>query len=340
MRISTTMMFKNYTNLLESKTGDVQKYSDEVSSGMKFQRASDDPVAALETMKNCHEYVDNQQYQSSYSSTSVWMQNTETTMNQLNSIIKSVEEKLTEAANGTNNSEDDADNATAFENYRQEIVTTLNTQIDGQYVFGKGATGTAPFAYTAASGLQFYDYNGGGGYISVSGMTAGQVTSEKLSSAVDLGLGIQIQMSGTTTGLAPVEGTYFQAATSGLDAIVAGYDATSGKATDIVDALRDTVSALQSGDNTTTNSCLSVAQQAQSAVSKVTVDIGERSNMLTFVSSTLTANETNIVSGLSNSMDADTTESAMNYTLSMTVYKASLSVASSALQESLIDFLK
>lgn len=346
MRISTTMMYQNYTNMIENKTSDVQKYSDQVSSGMKFQRASDDPVSAMQTLEACHEYAQNEQYQSSYSSADSWMQNTESTLNQLNTIIQSAQEKLTEAANGTNASDDDADNATALADYQQEILTALNTQVNGRYVFGQGASDPAPFRLgtdsSGATRLQFYDYNkalpasqvDADGYAFVNTMTQANVQSEHLSDAVDLGLGIQV------SGGAPVSGTYFQADTSGLDAIVAGFTGTGSTAVNLVDTLQDTVTKLKSGDSSTVASALTVAQNAQSAVLNVTVDVGERRNMLSFVSSTLSAGKTNIESSLSSAMDADTTEASMDYTMSMTVYKASLSVAASALQESLVDFLK
>lgn len=343
MRISTSMMFKNYTGILEDKMGDVQKYSNQVASGMKFSRASDDPVSAMQTMESCHEYVRNEQYQESSTSTGSWLDATETALGELTDTLKTVQEKLTEASNGTNSSADGSNNATELSQLQQQLMTTLNSTYSGRYIFGQSTDQSAPFAL-ASGQLEYYDYTGknGGGYQLVSDLVnpataaSGQSTVSKadLSDAIDLGLGLKISASGQ-----PLAGTYFEAATSGLDAMVAGYTA-SGQAIDIVDALSSTITKLQDGDNSAAADCLSTVTKAEDAVSNVTVSIGEKSNMLTFISNTLTANKTNIVTRLSAAMDVDSATSAMNYTMSMTVYKASLSVTSSALQESLIDFLK
>lgn len=343
MRISTSMMFKNYTGILEDKMGDVQKYSDQVASGMKFARASDDPVSAMQTLESCHEYVRNEQYQESATSTGSWLQATETTLGELTDTLKTVQEKLTEASNGTNSSSDGSNNATELSQLQQQLMTTLNSTYSGRYIFGQGTDQSAPFTLISGQ-LAYFDYTGknGADYQLVSDLvnpataTSGQstISGATLSNAIDLGLGLKISASGQM-----LPGTYFEAATSGLNAMVAGYTA-SGQAFNVVDALTTTISKLQSGDNSAAASCLSTVSKAEDAVSNVTVSIGEKSNMLTFVSNTLTANKTNIVTRLSDAMDVDSATASMNYTMSMTVYKASLSVTSSALQESLIDFLK
>jgi flagellar hook-associated protein 3 FlgL len=274
------------------------------------------------------------------------MQATESTIDQLNDILKSAQEKGTEALNGTDNTSDDQDLGTAMQSYSSELVSTLNSSFSGKYIFGEGTNGPAPFEMDTSNAsnpqLMYYNYNSSTPeYVPVSSMTQSDVSSMKLSMPVDLNLGVKVSSDGSIQ-----QGTVFDAATSGLDTIISGWtDGTSdgssgGTATNIVDQLAQAANDLNSGDTSKLNNLLGNIQDAQSAVLKVDVGIGEKNDMLSFISSKLTDDQTNISTQMSNAMQADPTQAIMQYNMSETVYKESLSVSSTVLQESLIDFLK
>lgn len=342
MRISTTMMMNNFAKTLDDKLEDVNTYSNQVSSSRKFQRASEDPVSAMETIESCHEYVENQQYLSNDGSATSWLQATESTTNQINSILKSANEKATEAVTGTNNGSDLSNYATTLQSYRDEIVQSLNSSFSDRYIFGQNTDGKTPFKIgTAAEDgaandgkLMYYNYNGSTpGYVAVNSMSQSDVENMKLTMPVDLNMGMQVSDGKVKQGSA------METATSGLDVIVSGYDA-NGKATDIVDQLTDAVSDLKSGKNSGLNSILSNVEDAQNAVLKVNVGIGEKDNMLDFINSKLTDDQTNITGRLGQTMEVDSTQAIMHLNISKTVYNESMAISSTVLQQSFIDFLK
>jgi flagellar hook-associated protein 3 FlgL len=357
------MMMNNYQNYLENNMSDIQKYSDQVSSTRAFERASDDPVAAMQTIKSSHEYSENEQFQTNCTNATSWMQATESTVNQLNGVFKTTQEKVTEASNGTNSASDEANLGTSMQDYSSEIVTTLNSSFDGKYIFGEGTDGNAPFKIGTSADvvngedctgkLMYCNYNAKDSngnsmptYIPVDSITASGTSSTatttsiddvKLSMPVDLNLGVKVSTSDGSIQ----SGTTFDAATSALDAIITGYSGTNETATNIVDQLSTVANSLTtSGDTSGLGGLLTNVQDAQNAVLKVDVGIGEKTNMLSFISSRLTDDNTNISTQLSSSMEVDPTQAIMKYNMSETVYKESLSVSSTALQESLIDFLK
>lgn len=342
MRISTTMMMNNFAKTLDDKLGNVDKYSNQVSSSRKFQRASEDPVEAMETIESCHEYAENQQYLSNDESASSWLQATESTTDQINSILKSAKEKATEAVNGTNNQSDHNNLATALQSYRDEIVQTLNSSFSDRYIFGQNSDGKPPFKIgTAADGgaandgkLMYYNYNAATpGYVAVDSISQSDVDGMKLTMPVDLNMGMQV------SGGKVKQGSAMETATSGLDVIISGYDA-SGKATNIVDQLTDAVSNLKNNNISGLNSILGDVEDAQNAVLKANVDIGEKDNMLDFLNSKLTDDQTNITGRLGDTMEVDSTQAIMKLNISKTVYNESMSIASTVLQQSFIDFLK
>jgi flagellar hook-associated protein 3 FlgL len=378
MRISTSMMMNQYSQILQDKMGDIEKYSNQVYTGRSFERASDDPVAAMETIQASHEYVENKQFQTNSTNVSSLMQATESTVDQVNDILKSAQEKATEAINGTDNTADDSDIATSMQDYQSELVTTLNSQFGGKYIFGEGTDGAAPFKMGIATNpdgsattsttpqLLFCDYNakdanGNPTYLSsnptyipvsnvsdstgttvLSGMTSSDVSNNTLSMPVDLNLGIQVSSSNGSIQ----QGTAFDAATSGLSTIISGWtDGTSdgssgGTATNIVDQLTGAISDLNSGNISGLSDLIGNVQDAQSAVLKVDVGIGEKNDMLSFVSGKLTDDQTNITTQMDDAMEVDPAQAITQYNMSETVYKEALSVSSTVLQESLIDFLK
>ena len=350
MRITSSMMMREYTQTLDDKMSDIDKYSNQVSSSLKFQRASDDPIDAMESMQGCHQYVENQQYTTSNSSATSWMQATESTTDQINSILQSAQEKATEATNGINNTSDLQNIGTAMESYRDELVTTLNSTFGGRYIFGMSTSGQPPFKLGTAADdgaandgkLMYYDYNAtdasgnpAPAYVSVDSITQSTVQGMKLSQPIDMNMGLKITSSGQVNS-----GSVFQAATSGLDVIISSFNGSSGTAVNIVDQLSSAISDLNSGNVASISGLISNVEDAQSAVLKVNVGIGEKTKMLSFIASKLTADQSNITGNLANTMEVDQAQAISQYNISQTVYKESLSITSTVLQESLIDFLK
>jgi flagellar hook-associated protein 3 FlgL len=344
MRISTSMMMENYANSLNSKYDMINKYSNQIDTTMKFERASDDPVAAMQTLKHCHDYAVNQQYQETRSETEDWMNTTESTLNQISTILSSAQSKATETVNGTNNPTDLKNEAVAFTNYRDELVSTLNTSFGGQYVFGKSTSDKPPFKLstaddvtsgiaTSADQLMYYNYNASTpNYTPVSSMTSTDVNDMKLSNPVDLGMGLSFAADGSVN-----KSSVFESATSGLAVLFSG---TSTGSNNIVDNLTRAIGALNTGDAAGYSDLLTNVGLAQDAVLKVKVDVGERSSMLVQIDQRLTDDEENITSGLATSMEVDSVKAIQNFNIASTVYKETMSISSTVLQNSLIDFLK
>jgi len=334
MRISTSMMMKKYAEVLNNKYGDINKYANQISTTRAFSTASENPVAAMQTIKSCHEYTENQQYQNNVSQAKSWIQATETTVTEINDILKAAKEKATEMLNGTNSADDYKNYAVAMMSYRDEIVSTLNTSFGGQYIFGGSTKGPAPFKLDDDGNLMYYDYNAPTpGYVNINTLTKTDVENMKVTSPIDIGIGL------TKTGSTLDKNSYFERATSGLSVIISDYSGAGETAGNIVDNLTAIINALNSNNPDQLNNALSNIQNAQDAVLKVKVELGEKTNMLKAVESRLTNNESNIINSLANSMEVDAVEAILNLNISQVIYKESMSVASSILQQSLIDFL-
>lgn len=329
MRISTTMMYKSYAKTLDEKYTQIKKYSDQANSQRKFARGSDDPVGALQTLKTCHEYTMNTQYMSNREQASTFLSTTETYVKQINSVLETATEKASEAVNGDKNDSDLLNYASGMENYRDELMTSLNSIYTGRYVFGGNSSGEKPFRLDADNKLEVFDYGkklgdkvDADGYVKVSELTADDVKKldDSLVSQIDLGTGSGFNMR-----------------TSALQTIITGYDGEGGTAKNIVD---DFTVAIDSHNHEGFSTLMGNIKDAQDSITKVEVNIGERSNKLDQISTALTNNKTNLTQAMADCYEADQITAISNYNMAQMIYNESLSMAQTVLQNSIIDFLK
>jgi flagellar hook-associated protein 3 FlgL len=323
------MMYKGYVNTLDSKYAQIKKYSDQANSTRKFQRGSEDPVGAIKTLKTCHEYTANAQYMTNQQQASTFVSTTETYVKEINSVCSTALEKATEAVNGDKNESDLKNYATGMENYRDEIMTSLNSIYTGRYVFGGSSTESTPFRLNSSNKLQVYDYGNklsgkadADGYINVSELTEDDVKTldSSLVSQIDVGTG-----------------TPFNMRTSALQTIIMDYSGSSSTATNIVDKMTD---AINSASHDGFSSLMGNISDVQNSITRVEVNIGERENKLTQIKTSLTDKKTNLTSALSDCYEVDQVNAIMHYNIAETIYNESLSMASTVLQNSIIDFLK
>lgn len=322
-------MYQGYSETLDSKYSLIKKYSDQANSTRKFQRGSEDPVGAIKTMKACHDYTMNEQYISNRGQAESFMNTTETYIKQINDICNTAAEKATEAANGDKNDTDLANYATSMENYRDELLTSLNSTYTGKYVFGGSKDADAPFRYDTDHNLQVKDYGNkitgkqdADGYININSLTKDDVSKidESLVSKVDIGTGDPFDMR-----------------TSALDAIISNYSGTGGTAKNIYD---DFTKAINTASHEGFSGLIDDIHKTQSSITKVEVNIGEKGNKLKQVADALTTKKTNLTSTLAGCYEADQVGAIMKYNLAQTIYNESLSMASTVLQNSILDFLK
>lgn len=345
MRITSTMMMDNYQKSLMDNLDNINTNSEQMSTQKKFTKASQDPIAAMKALKANHSLKTVEQYQSSCTEMTSFMQATEAAVKTVNSILLDAGSLITGASNGTNNSSDDKNNAVALQNYQQEILQTLNSSFNGRYVFGGAEDGNPPFKVGEASDgaanvgkLMYRNYSASGlSYVPVSSINSTTIGSYNLTMPVDMGMGMRLDGSGNV-----VKGTVFEAATSALGFLTLNETGTGATATttNIFDMLGKATTEMQAGDHSNLSSYMGIIDSTRTAVLDVNVDLGDRSSMISFLSDKLTNDNLNLTQKLSDLQDTDITLAATNYQVSQMVYDSSLAISSHVLQKSLIDFLR
>jgi len=131
-------------------------YGEQMSTGKRVNRPSDDPIAASQAVVLSQAQTQNSQYAlaRSFATTKVSLE--ENVLSQVTTAIQSAQEKIVNAGNGTLSDDDRASLATNLQGVRDQLMNLANsTDGNGRYIFAGYKTEAAAFDQTTGA------YNGG-----------------------------------------------------------------------------------------------------------------------------------------------------------------------------------
>ncbi|NIY46968.1 flagellar hook-associated protein FlgL [Cedecea colo] len=158
MRISTQMMYdqtmRGVTNAQSTWLG----YGEQMSTGLRVNRPSDDPVAASQAVVLSQAQSQTSQYALARTFATQKVSLEENVLSQVTTAIQTAQEKIVNAGNGTLSDDDRASLATEISGIRDQILNLANsTDGNGRYIFAGYKTETAPFS----DGAEGVSYDGG-----------------------------------------------------------------------------------------------------------------------------------------------------------------------------------
>ncbi|MEB7541920.1 flagellar hook-associated protein FlgL [Enterobacter huaxiensis] len=156
MRISTQMMYEQSMRGVTNSQSLWLGYGEQMSTGKRVNRPSDDPIAASQAVVLSQAQTQNSQYAlaRSFATTKVSLE--ENVLSQVTTAIQAAQEKIVNAGNGTLSDDDRASLATNLQGIRDQLMNLANsTDGNGRYIFAGYKTEAAAFDQTTGS------YNGG-----------------------------------------------------------------------------------------------------------------------------------------------------------------------------------
>ncbi|HCR3984960.1 TPA: flagellar hook-associated protein FlgL [Kluyvera ascorbata] len=146
MRVSTIMMYQqNMRGITDSQSAWL-KYGEQMSTGKRVNRASDDPVAASQAVVLSQAQAQNSQYATARTFATQRVSIEESTLSQVTTAIQSAQEKIVYAGNGTLSDDDRNSLATDLQGIRDQLLNLANsTDGNGRYIFAGYKTDTPPF---------------------------------------------------------------------------------------------------------------------------------------------------------------------------------------------------
>lgn len=311
MRVTNNMLLSNYLRNISSNLGTVGKMQQQMASGKRITKISDDPIGAISSMQIRVKLYKSEQYQKNVDRALTWLDETESSVLELNDIIKRAYE--TAVGMSTDTMDDDERSAAAqlVKQLRDHVVTIGNAKSNDKYIFGGYNVSNAPFEVVAPGQIT---YNG----INIKTGDAGDLNALAQDS-ISYSVGFNITMDVSTTGVA-----LFGTGDNNL-----------------YNVLDDFYNALESNaPSSELTGFIAKLQNGQSDVLSIAAEIGGKVNRLELIQNRFDEDILTYTDRKSNIEDVDQAEAIMNYKMAQAVYEASLQIGSNIIQPSLVNFLK
>ncbi len=156
MRVTNTMMANNMMRNLTRNMNRMEKMQQQMASGKKFSRPSDDPIGVSRSLRLNTEVANMEQYRRNADDTQSWMDTTEMAISNMNTILQRANELAVQAASETNSIEERKTIAGEITELRNQLVQIGNTNYAGSYIFS-GFKTDKPLFNSAGK----YDIGGG-----------------------------------------------------------------------------------------------------------------------------------------------------------------------------------
>ena len=305
MRISQSMISNNMLRNISGSYGNLNKYMNQLSSGKKITRPSDDPVVAMKGMNYRSQLSNIKQYERNIGEVNNWINNADEAMHEVTQMLHRMNDLTLQANNGTNSEDDRMNIAKEIDQLVDQMVNLANTRVNDKYMFN-GTDTTGHIDPVTGERTPPFVRNDDGTF------TVSENTNDVL---IEVSSGVRFKVNSDPTSVFSEE--FF----NDLQALVDGLnnpDVTT-------DELESHLGTLETHLNKT------LQERAE---------IGARMNRVELIENRLRNQSVNAEQMMSDNEDADTAEVIMNLTMQEAIHRASLSAGARVLQPSLLDFLR
>lgn len=302
MRVTQSMLSNNMLRNLSKSYQNMGKYQDQLATQKKINRPSDDPVVAMKGIQYRTQLVEVEQYQRNMNDVYNWLENSEDALEKAGSSVQRINELVTGMANGSMTNSDRLKAESEIEEIKKHLVSIANTKVADKYLFGGTNTTQEPLSYDAVNGTTTYNGN-----------------SEIVQ--IEVSPGVKLPVNTLATDI------FHNASGTGL--------------IQEIEKLQATVKDPNLGeDDPNLQGYLTTLQNSLDQISASRSKIGATMNRAELVETRLSSNEIIATKMISDNEDIDIEEVIMKFKTQESVHRAALSVGSSIIQPTLVDFMR
>ncbi len=311
MRITSGMMLSGYLKNLGANMFELNKLQNRMASGKRITKPSDDPIGVISSMQTRVKIYKSEQYKKNVERSLTWLEQTESSVLELNEILKTAYEKAVYMSSDFLSPEDKTATAEQIGQLRDHVVTIGNAKSGDKYIFGGYNVTTAPFTVAGSGGIM---YNG---YDLTDSSNPALLAQDAASIQHEIGFDIIMDISTTGSQLFGM----------GENNIYTVLD-------DFYNALKNDASAEQ------LSQYIAKLQDCQTHVMSVDASVGGRVNRLELIQNRFEDDILMYEEQKSNIEDVDQAQAIMYYKMAEFVYNAALHIGNNIVQTSLVNFLK
>ena len=311
MRITNNMLNTGYLKNLNNNLENMSLLQNQVATGKEITKMSDDPTGVVLSMQYSAKLVKLEQYSGNISNAQTLMEQTESSVMELNEVFKDAYETVVEVSNEYMSQDEIIAAAELVGQLRDQIVTIGNAQSGNKYIFGGYNTTNAPFSVDASGNIL---YNG----LDLTNDSDPALIAES-TQTMSYQIGYETEMD---------------VSINGTDLLGMG----DGNLYTVLDDLYNLMTS-GSASKEELGNYIETLQDSQSEILATAAKLGGKSNRLELIANRYEEDILNYKDIISNIVDVDEAEAAMNFKMAEVVYNASLEIGSYIIQPSLADFL-
>lgn len=148
VRVTQTMLNNNMLRNLSRSMGQMDKYQEQLSSGRKVARPSDNPVIASRGMHYRTSLAQIEQYHRNASEAQAWMELSDKSLDEAGSILQRVRELTINSGNAALQSDSFEAMAKEIAQIKEHLGSIANQTMGSRYIFGGTDTKTPPYNTT------------------------------------------------------------------------------------------------------------------------------------------------------------------------------------------------
>lgn len=316
-RVTQSMMSSQLLGNLNNNLNRLNTLQDQLSTGKKINKASDDPVGITYALRYRTEISSNDQYKDNADSALSQLEYMDTTIGQATDIMQRFRELIVKGANGTLEETSMSAIKTEVSQLYNQMIEIGNSQFNGKHMFNGQLTDAKPY-----SAMKLEE--------PINPLAIPPQT-KAYNNITDLGT-VEYELSPGMTFVTNVTGTEVFG-----DPVVTEPDTTSDNAFHLI---RSAYEMLESGDQTGLSNMLGQIDTRLNTMLTKRAEVGAKVNRIEIVQDRLADVSLNLQALQSKVEDADLAEVITNITTEENVYQASLSAGAKIIQPSLIDFLR
>lgn len=331
MRITTSMIMRNYRSNLNNTMVDQERVRKQVETGRRFSAAYEDPASAAKGAILEQRYARNTDYLNTAKNAQTWLDSQEDVLNQLNTIsVKVREDYAPSALTDTAGAAGRKAYASTLRELQKSMIHTLNTKYGDAYVMA-GSDGKKPPFELKDDGTVLYRG------VDVSNPKNANRLKDLANdhTYIDLGFGMSFDANGVVSS-----SSAFDTALPGIAAV--GYGVEGGISNNIIvliGKMADTLEADTFNAGEFEKYWTRLSDKSDDLQDQFT-KIGAKGQLLTATTTKLENEKENIEIQYKDAMGVDSAKAITDYSYAQYVYNAALKVGTSILSPSLLDFMK
>jgi flagellar hook-associated protein 3 FlgL len=307
MRVTDNATMRMVLATLQQQQERVYTLQQQVSSGMRINAPSDDPVSAQQALDMKVLIAANDQYSRNISTGNTWLAQMDSSLSDMNSVMVRARELATQMANGIYDAGARQNAANEIQGLKEQLISLGNTQIGGKYIFGGFVSDRPPFVTTdgvPTATDRAGDFKG---------------TDDQINIQIDQQSFIAINYSGGN--------------------ILRGGTPPGSSGTDIIGLMDGLITALNNNDTDSIRSSLDTINSSTQQIQAAQGDVGARENRLEKAGEILTGTRDYLTKALSEKQDVDFLQVLSDLNKQQIAYQATLEATARFSKISLLDYM-